>query len=168
MATKKIIWVLLGILVISAWVLGSAIQAGAETMNYKFYTWVIKNEKVPVTDVEGHIVGLQVRGSFYVFENGEVATVDAIVTRDLVKGTGPIMQYVTMKFADGSIIMIKSQGTVGGIGAGWTSEIIKGTGRFVGIKGTQSAKVKFLPVEKGEAGPKGYGEGTITYTLPSK
>ena len=38
MATKKSMWVLFGILVISAWVLGSAIQAGAETMNYKFYT----------------------------------------------------------------------------------------------------------------------------------
>ena len=51
---------------------------------------------------------------------------------------------------------------------GWTGEIIKGTGRFEGIKGTQTAKAKYLPVEKGEAGPKGIGEGTITYTLPSK
>jgi hypothetical protein len=29
MATKKLMWVLFGILMISAWVLGSAIQAGA-------------------------------------------------------------------------------------------------------------------------------------------
>jgi hypothetical protein len=49
-----------------------------------------------------------------------------------------------------------------------TSEILKGTGRFVGIKGTQSAKIKYLPLEKGDAGPRGYGEGTITYTLPPK
>ena len=49
---------------------------------------------------------------------------------------------------------------------GW--EIIKGTGRFEGIKGTQNLTVKYLPLEKGEVGPKGYGEGTITYTLPSK
>jgi hypothetical protein len=40
--------------------------------------------------------------------------------------------------------------------------------RFQGIKGTQSAKAKYLPVENGEAGAKGYGEGIITYTLPSK
>jgi hypothetical protein len=51
---------------------------------------------------------------------------------------------------------------------GWKSEIIKGTGRFEGIKGTQSAKAKYLPLEKGEGGSKGYGEGTITYTLPPK
>jgi hypothetical protein len=174
MATKKSMWILFGILVISAWVLGSSIQAGAETMNYKFYTWMIKGEYVLVGDVEGHTVGLGMRGAFYVFENGEVATINHVSTGDFIKGAGPFMQYVTIKFADGSTIIIKSQGTAGApaagtaTAAGWTSEIIKGTGRFEGIKGTQSAKAKYLPVEKGEAGPKGYGEGTITYTLPSK
>jgi hypothetical protein len=39
-----------------------------------------------------------------------------------------------------------------------------GTGPFEGIKGTQTGRVKYLPVEEGKAGPKGYGEGTITYT----
>jgi hypothetical protein len=174
MATKKSLCVLFVISVISACVLGSAMQAGAETMNYKFYTWVIKGEDVPVGDVEGHIVGLSMRGSFYVFENGEVATINTVATRDLIKGSGPFMQYVTINFADGSTIIIKSQGTLGAPAAGaftsggWTSEIIKGTGRFQGIKGTQAAKAKYLPIEKGEAGPRGYGEGTINYTLPSK
>ena len=102
------------------------------------------------------------------FENGEVATTNIVATGDLIKWSGPFMQYVTINFADGSTIIIKSQGTVGGAAGGWTSEIIKGTGRFEGIKGTQSAKAKYLPLEKGEAGPKGYGEGTLNYTLPSK
>jgi len=174
MTTRKSIWVLFGILVILAWVLGSGIQAGAETMNYKFYTWVIKGETVPVGDVDGHTVNLTVRGAFWVFESGEIATINHVGTGDTIKGSGPFMQYVTINFADGSTIIIKSQGTVGGTAAGastsggWTSEIIKGTGRFEGIKGTQTAKAKYLPVEKGEAGPKGFGEGTITYTLPSK
>ena len=139
-------------------------------MNYKFYTWVIKGENVPVGDVEGHIVALHMRGAFYVFENGEVATINHVATGDFIKGSGAFMQYVTLNFADGSTIMIKSQGTLGVAytAGGWKSEIIKGTGRFEGIKGTQSAKAKYLPLEKGEAGPKGYGEGTITYTLPSK
>jgi len=174
MDTKKSMRVLFGILVISAWVLGSVIQAGAESLNFKFYTYATKTEKFLIDDVEEHIVMYQLRGTFYVFENGEVATINHVATNDLIKGSGPFMQYVTIKFEDGSTIMIKSQGTLGGTAAGsygsggWTSEIIKGTGRFEGIKGTQSAKAKFLPVEKGEAGPKGYGEGTITYTLPSK
>ena len=141
------------------------------TMNYKFYTYTIKAESAPVGDLEGHTVGFMTRGSFYVFESGEVAMVNTIVTGDLVKGSGPFMQYATINFEDGSTIIIKSQGSIGVAAqatAGWTSEIIKGTGRFEGIKGTQSAKAKYLPVEKGEAGPKGYGEGTITYTLPPK
>jgi len=168
MATNKLICVLFGIIVISAWVLGSAIQAGAETMNYKFYTWAIKDESLPVSDVQGHIVELQLRGAFYVFENGEVATSNVVVSGDFIAMRGPFMQYVTINFSDGSSIIIKSQGTFGGTSGEWRSEIIKGTGRFEGIKGTHSAKAKYLPVEKGEPGPKGYGEGTITYTLPSK
>ena len=63
---------LFGILVITAWVLGSAIQAEAETMKYKFYTWVIKDDMVQIPDEEGHMVGYAKRGSFYVFENGMI------------------------------------------------------------------------------------------------
>ena len=174
MDTRKSILLLFGILMISAWVLGSAIQVGAETMNYKFYTWVIKRESVPVGDVEGHTVGLVVRGAFYVFENGEIATINHVATNDLVKGSGSFMQYVTINFGDGSTIIIKSQGMHTGTSVAaptsgeWTSEIVKGTGRFEGIKGTQTAKAKYLSVEKEEAGPKGFGEGSINYTLPSK
>ena len=174
MATKKSTWVLLGILLISGWVLGSAGQAGAETWNYKFYTWVIKGETVQVGDVEGHSVWYLQRGAFTVFENGEVATATVVVTGDFIKGAGPLTQYSTTTFGDGSTIIVKSEGWAGvpATGApttgGWKSEIIKGTGRFEGIKGTASAKVKYFPVEKGEAGPKGYGEGTWTFTLPSK
>jgi len=154
--------------VISAWVLGSPLQAGAETMNFKVYNWVTKRETVPVADVEGHALGLTVRNAYFIFENGEVATSISVGTHNYIKGKGPFMQYVTLTFQDGSTIIIKSQGTVGAPAGQWTSEIIKGTGRFQGIKGTQAAKAKYLPVEKWEAGPKGYGEGTITYTPPPK
>ncbi len=174
MATRRSIGVLFGILVILGWVLGSAIQAGAETMNFKLYTYVTRGESVPIDDVEGHVVNLMVRRSFYAFENGEVAIVNAVSTGDFIKGSGPFMNYLTITFPDGSTMIVKGQGTVGGTAAGtlasggWKSEIIKGTGRFEGIKGTLTSKAKYLPVEKGEAGSKGYGEGTITYTLPSK
>jgi len=174
MAKRNSIRVLFGILIISTWVLGLAIQVEAETWNFKFYTWVTKGEAFPIGDVEGHSVWFMQRGAFRVFENGEVATATAIVSGDFIKGAGPFMQYVTLTFGDGSTIIIKSQGTAGVPAAGaptaggWTSEIIKGTGRFEGIKGTDSAKAKYFPVEKGEAGPKGYGEGTVTFTVPSK
>jgi hypothetical protein len=168
MATPKPLRILVGICVIAALVLGSALPGGAEELHYKFYTWMIKNEIVPVADVEGHTVALGSRGAFYVFDTGDVATMKHVYTADFVKGAGPFMQYVTITFPDGATITWKSQGTVGSGAGGWTSEILKGTGRFEGIKGTQSAKAKYLPVEPGEAGAKGYGEGTITYTLPPK
>jgi hypothetical protein len=174
MATKRSMGALFIILVISAWFFGSTIQAGAETLNYKVYTWVIKLESLPVGDVEGHTVNFGMRGVFYVFENGEIATGNNIFTTDLIKGSGSLMQYLTMKFADGSTIVVKGQGTIGGAAvraitsAGWTNEIIKGTGRFEGIKGSQSGTAKFLPLEPGEAGQRNYGEGILTYTLPSK
>jgi hypothetical protein len=168
MATRQSLRILIGVCVISVGILGVAMPGAAETLNYKFYTWVIKSESVPVADVEGHTVTLGTRGAFYVFDNGEVATMSQVSTADFIKGAGPFMQYVTLKFPDGATIIWKSQGTVGSGAGGWTSEILKGTGRFEGIKGTQSAKAKYLPVEPGEAGAKGYGEGTITYTLPPK
>jgi hypothetical protein len=80
--------------------------------------------------------------------------------------------YSTLTFADGSTIIMKVQVTIetvaGSSAAKMTREIIKGTGRFEGIKGTGTLTVKYLPVEKGEPGQKGIGEGTLTYALPSK
>ena len=168
MDTKKSMWVLFGILAIIAWVLGVAIEAGAETMNYKIYSYVVKDERVSIPDAEGHTVSLGVRKSFFVFEDGEVATANQVATLDHIKRSGPVLVYSTITFPDGSIIIFKEQGTMGGTGGGVTGEIIKGKGRFEGAKGTRTVKVKYLPVEKDELGPKGHGEGTITYTLPSK
>lgn len=165
MATKKSILVLFGILVISAWVLGSAIQVGAETLNYKIYTYGIKQESIPIGDVEEHTLGFDVRRGFYVFENGEVAIVNQVTTGEAVKGGASLLLYSTVTFPDGSTMITRSQGTLGGgvpgspATGGFKTEIIKGTGRFEGIKGTASSKVKFIPPEKGEPGPKAVGEG---------
>jgi hypothetical protein len=173
MATKKSLRVLVGICVISAWVFGAALPAGAETLNYKSYVWMNREESVLVDDVEGHTVVLAQRGGFYVCDNGELATIKRVSLNDLTKGAGSATAYETIKFADGSTIMLKSQSALSGTAgettsSEGTSEIIKGTGRFEGIKGTGSYKRRFLPAEKGEAGSKQYGEGTITYTLPPK
>jgi hypothetical protein len=169
MAARKQVLVFLEILVISVCLFGSVIQAGAETWNYKAYSWVIKGDMYPVGDKEGHNVGSTVRGTFYAFENGEIATATVVGTFDFVDRTGPFVNYVTMNFEDGSIIMIKTQATFSGGSSGWTSEIIKGTGRFNGIKGTQkTTKSKLYPIEKGEAGAKWVGEGNLMFTLSSK
>ncbi len=173
-ARGKSLWILFGILVISAWVLECPIQARAETMKIKVYNYVTKAETAMVGDVEGHALGLYVRRAFCVFENGEVATCLTTITNDTTRGSGTTLLYRVFTFTDGSTIVTKLQGPVGGTAVGvitsaaLTGEIIKGTGRFDGIKGTESSTFKYLPIEKGEAGAKGIGESTLTYTLPSK
>jgi hypothetical protein len=174
MATRKSMWVLFGILIISIWILVSAVQVGAETMRCKVYTYVVKAEIALVGEVEGHALGLYVRRAFCVFENGEVATSLSTITNDITHGGGTLLLYRLFTFADGSTIATKLQGTVSATAVGIatsaavTGEIIKGTGRFEGIKGTETSSFKYFPIEKGEAGAKGIGETTFTYTIPSK
>jgi hypothetical protein len=172
MPTRKSKWIIFGIFMISAWVLGSAIQAGAETLNYKFYLYSNKMETAAIADMEGHTLGLVWRGGFFQFENGEVAGASAVLSYDFIgRSKGTFYEFITITFKDNSIIILKIQGVVEpGQEAPAKGEIVKGTGRFEGIKGFRTLKAppSFLPLEKGEVGRKEYGEGTITYTLPSK
>jgi hypothetical protein len=75
-------------------------------------------------------------------------------------------------FEDGSTIVVRFQrlmvsDTSGNVSAKTTTEIIKGTSRFEGIKGTTSYTGKAFPPGKGEA-YKYTDDVTFTYTLPRK
>ena len=177
MGTRKmniIIWGFIGILVVVVWLLGPVTQALAETMKYKFLGNVTKREDVPIGDVEGHLVGLTVIDGVAVFENGEMAPFKGIVAFDIIKGVGSFDKYTTITFGDGSKIISKLRGTTGvtsgetASSAALAGELIKGTGRFEGIKGTATTSLRILPPEKGELGGKRVGECTVTYTLPAK
>ena len=173
MATKRQSGIL-GIFIIAAWLLGSVPQATAETLNYKLFNHVTKIEMVPIADAEGHFISLIVREGVNIFENGELAWLKAVLMRDFIKGAGTFDMYSTFTFQDGSTIITRTKGKTEATpadvssAAKWTGEIIHGTGRFQGIKGTQTTSSKLLPPEKGELGGKSLGEGTLVYTLPSK
>jgi hypothetical protein len=174
MATKKLMLSFVTLLVVWFCIMEVATSVGAETLKYKNYSYVTKMEGEPVGDVEAHRVNFSTRRAFCVFENGEVATASSIITNDMIKGSGSALQYTTITFSDGSTIIMKAGYTVTGtapgkqISAESTREVIKGTGRFEGIKGTGTGTTKYLPLEKGELGQKGIGDFSITYTLPSK
>ena len=176
MATKRPVWVFFGVLVISVWVLGATIRAGAETLNFKFFSHVTRSEVFPVGDFEGHDVGINVREGAVILASGELAWMRAINSSDTVRGATTITttdQYYTVTFQDGSTITahtrVRSETTPGKGGTGkWAGEITNGTGRFKGIKGTAAAEIKFIPRAKDELGPKALGEATFNYTLPSK
>jgi hypothetical protein len=173
MATKKSMLVLFGVLIISTWVLGSAIQAGAETLKGRLALTVTKNETISVNDEEGHVLGLQIMEGLAFFENGEIAKMRNHNVHDLIPGKGgQAISYNIWTFEDGSIVVNRTQRLMvadqsGNLSAKVTSEFVKGTGRFEGIKGTGSAAGKGFPASKGEAGRQ-FMDFTWTYTLPSK
>jgi hypothetical protein len=167
-------WVLFCILVISAWILGAAIQAGAETMKCRVINQVIYREMIPVDDVEGHNLVLISRKGLASFENGEVATWTNWVTQDLVKGKGPFQAYQRFIFEDGSTLWAKMQGmSLPGSGKApslieATGQLISGTGRFEGIKGTLSVTGKVLTPFAKDTKSDSYIDIIMTYTLPTK
>jgi hypothetical protein len=170
MTTKKLRCVLFGILVIATWVLGSTIQAGAETMKCRIAGAVTKDESIPVSDEEGHSLHLQITEGLAFFENGEIAKVRSHNLSDRIAGKGgQTIGYTIYTFEDGSTIVQRFQRLMGSgnLPAKATGELIKGTGRFEGIKGTISGTSKSFPASKGEAS-RNATDITFTYTLPTK
>ncbi len=167
MATKKSMWALLGILVVFAWILGSPIQAGAETMKGRGAATVTKDESIPVSDEEGHSLHLQIMEGVSFFENGEIAKTRSHVLNDTIPGKGAqAIGYTIVTFEDGSTIVVRFQ-QLWDLSYKATAELIKGTGRFEGIKGTSSSTGKTFPPSKGEA-MRVTSDFTWSYTLPTK
>jgi hypothetical protein len=175
MATKKSMWVLLGIFVIFACVLGPAIQAEAETFKIKISNYATQLDRLPVGDVEGHGYQTCLRRGLAFFENGDIATYTNWSVGDYTKGKGPVQGYTLFSFEDGSTIVYKlhgiwepgPQGLPLGKGAG---EFTKGTGRFEGIKGNLTWTGKGYTGYSKEKGLLAdlLIEVSATYTLPPK
>ena len=175
MATKKSMWVLFSMFVISAWVLGSAIQAGAETYTMKCREagQQTKAHVIEVGDVPGHLLAVGEQTGVQSCDDGSIATTSAKWTVDLTKGSGKAQFYWMILYEDGSTIWSKGINTItpnpDGKTAKWegTFEYIQGTGRFEGIKGDGTFTGRRLASMPG-AGVQYYYENTGTYTLPSK
>ena len=174
MATKKSIWVIFGILVISAWVFGSVTQATAETMKCRYATTATKDEIISVGDEDGHVLELLILQGLAFFENGEIAKLRSHAISDYRPGKGAdAITYHIYTFEDGSKIVARNQRLMvrdqsGNLSAKVTTELIKGTGRFEGIKGTASATGKTFPKGSEEEAVRSTSEMTFTYTLPIK
>ncbi len=174
MATKKSMWVLIGFFISAAWLLGIVIEAQAESMKCKVAAVYVKSEEIPVIELDGCVLGLHTREGLAFFENGEIANFKNHMITDNVLGKGGhSYAYSIFTFGDGSKIITKitAQNTAGPDGAVLsksTSEIMKGTGRFEGIRGTTSSNVRTTPqVGKGEF-RKSTSEVIFNYTLPPK
>ena len=175
MATKKSISLLFGILVILAWSLGSPIPAHAETMKCRTAGVVTKDETLSVGYEEGHVLGLQITEGLAFFENGEMATIRSHLVYDRYDKVEPgkssqAIGYTIFTFEDGSTFVQRFQRLQSldkTLPAQVSSELIKGTGRFEGIKGSASGTSKRAPEVKGEA-KKYVSDIVFTYTLSTK
>ncbi len=176
MATRKGITIrgLTGILVISACLILSVTQAGADTMKFRVSNVVTKGEVYPVGDVEGHNLVFVIRDGAVTLENGEAGSMKALFISDVMPKGGSFLGYLILTFADGSTILLSfrpgtfspdPEGKFALIQQG-SGELVNGSGRFKGIKGTMSMTGKVLKPTKGEVGGKGYNDFTLTYTLP--
>ena len=165
---------IVSIFVMNIWPLSPVPVATAETLKFRFFNHAVKAEIFPIPDVEGHFIVPNIREGAIILENGELGWLKAILINDLIRGTGPIDMYSTFTFQDGSTITIHSKGTLEAASQGAPSvvkfdgDIIHGTVRFQGIKGTMTALAESLPPEKGELVGKALGEVSLVYTLPSK
>ena len=175
MATRKSIWILFGILIIAAWVLGSIAQAGAQTYTVKcrLTGHFPKVNTIEVGDVPGHIVAVGETAGVCSCDDGSIATSSAKWMSDMTKGNGKSISYGVLTFEDGSTLWTKEENTVTASPDGktgrWeaTFEYIKGTGRFEGVQGSGSYTGKRLASMPG-VGAQFYVDYTATYTLPSK
>ena len=176
MAGKAVLRALFGILVITVWILGSTAHAGAETIKCQTSGNSVKREVMQIPDVEGHTIVMGIRDGLAFFEDGEVAAFRNFHTADVIAGKGVLTQgYQFFTFVDGSTIITsfrQNQEPDPGGKLAWITkaagEILKGTGRFEGMKGSLSGTGKQFKAEKGELTGKSAGNWIITYTLPSK
>jgi len=177
MTIRKSTMIFIGILLIGGFLLGSATQTMAETKKYRSVAQFSKAEYMPVGDVEGHILAIfEWRG--LVFVDGEVGVCVGWTQVDLIKGVGPAQGYYKVTYEDGSTTVTKYQFTAkiapdgkAGLYENGKGEFIMGTGRFAGIKGTDSYTGKrIMPISPGLKEARGdfIIEGTMNYTLPPK
>jgi hypothetical protein len=168
MATRKAKWILLSAFVITAFLLASIAQVMAETWNCKSMGKMMKREGSLIPDAEGHWVGISITEGATMCDNGEIGWWTALFFWDGVKGSGSYTQYITMTLQDGSTItnVVKDKRTPGVFK--YIAEIINGTGRFKGIKGTVTVEGKSLPPEKGEVVGKSVGKVIFDFSLPPK
>ena len=166
-------WCLIGILLISAWLLVSAKQAEAKTMKFRNVGHVAKVEMFEVGDVEGHYIGSYERKGLALHDKGEIAILLCKGMFDSSGGITSYQGYSILHFEDGSTVTMKYQGKSKPASDGKmrtseaTFEFTTGTGRFEGIKGKGSfsgMEPRFLKGFKGYA----YFDFTGTYTLSSK
>ena len=131
-----------------------------------------KSEMMEVGDVPGHFMGVsQIYGfTFYTKgpSAGEIVPRMSIMNFDVVKGKGTATGYETKTFKDGSTLILKWSCTLTPVDGGKRTafegpwEVIAGTGRYAGVKGSGTWKGERIGDNK--TGGDSYNDFTGTIT----
>jgi len=158
-------------LIVAVFLLTSFSHAIAETMKFRAAIFHKKAEIIEVGDVEGHIMGVGEAPALASFENGEVAAAKLNWFADYTKGEGITQAYTRLTFEDGATIDYKYTATTrldpsgkGSLFKSQSLEILRGTGRFAGIKG--GGKFTGKRIAPLGVGARLYVDTILTYTLP--
>jgi hypothetical protein len=143
-----------------------------QKLQFEVTNYIVSANWLPVGDEDGHVIGIQHREGNAVFNNGETVKYSFVGNFDIPNGKeGKANGYTKLDFEDGSLIMLS-----------WTSKlpwangelpsnkgqgtIIKGTGRFKGIKGTSVFSGRQLQPASQDPKFTAVANVTLTYTLP--
>ena len=128
-------------------------------------------QAIPIPDSPGRVIGFYERQGDVEYEDGEKAKQLLRCTFDIVRGLGTFQGYSQLIFKDGSTALVKVEGVMtklkeGKLPAGHgTGKYICGTGRFKGIQGKNTFKVRMLKPFAGESKGDALVEVTATYSL---
>ena len=142
-----------------------AAQAGEITQKGRDTYHCADDKFVEVGDVSDHWIGVYKCEGISSTVGGETGIFMLLGTGDYIAGRGPEQGYYTITYDDGSAVHGKWEGILAPDEGGKTStgtgtyQIISGTNRLAGIKGSGNYTCKSY-------GDKGYCDWTETYTLP--
>ncbi|BBB90951.1 MAG TPA: hypothetical protein PKA28_18465 [Methylomusa anaerophila] len=146
--------------------------AAAQTLQFEVTNYIVSSEWLPVEDEDGHVLGVQKREGNAVFTNRENAKYSFVGAFDVPYGRDGIANgYTKLDFADGSVIMLAWTSALPWVDGQLPSNkgqgtIIKGTGRFEGIRGTSVFSGRQLKPASQDPKFTAVANVTLTYTLP--
>ena len=174
MAMKMSKWFGLVVLILLVSLSTLVSAQSAQTLEVEATSYIVSSQWLPAGDEAGHSIGMQQRAGKASFSDGNTAQYSTVSNFDFRRGKGGSSSgYSKFTFDDGATIVFSwtAKATIGEDGLTLNEGqgiILKGTGRFAGIKGTSSFSGKQL--KPAAEDPKGAAiqHATIKFTLPKK
>ncbi len=125
-----------------------------EVLSFHFVTDASSVQSLEVGDTVGHVLRLSSRSGIAIFPDGSVGASQFSATNDYVKGAGSYLAYCNITLGDGSVLWFRVAGSAK-VEQATTRfpeapvTVLRGTGRFEGVRGEGSFKGQLMPFDLG-------------------